>query len=523
MPLFRTQATARPIAGIDSAHRPDTLRLALAFVLLVVAVILSLEGWRLWRDYHRTYELAQVTVSNLTRATSQHAEDAIREVDGLTAGVSERLLGDGLANMDVPRLQALLKQQVGIMPQLSGLFVFAADGRLVVSSLDHVHPDANNADREYFIYHRDHSGHGLHIGPAITSRQSGELVIPVSRRMNNPDGSFAGVFLGTLSVSYFLNYYDGFKVDDRSVFALALSDGTLLARRPFDVNLVGKSLAGSALFRQYLPFAPEGLAEARSVIDGTQRLYSYRTLTGYPLVVDAGLARESILRPWYRDLARTMIVLGGLLLGLALLARVLLRQLHARQVIEDQLRDAHHALQEMALQDSLTGLGNRRRLDQRLPEEIARAQRSGASVALIMLDIDHFKRFNDRYGHPAGDACLRQVAGAIQGVLKRPGDLAVRYGGEEMTVLLPATDAAGACQMAEYILQAIRALRIEHQEHPEGYVTASAGVFACAPSVTSCNAASLIKAADAALYLAKHSGRDRWRMAGIDGLFSPAR
>ncbi|MFF7710454.1 diguanylate cyclase [Pseudomonas sp. NPDC007930] len=521
MQLFRTLRQAHPIAGIDTARRPfDTLRLAFAFVALVVLVILSLESWRLWRDYHRAYELAQITVTNLTRATRQHAEDAIREVDGLTAGIIERIQGDGLAHMNVPRLHELLKQQVKIMPQLAGLFVYGADGQWLVTSQDRIPPNANNADREYFIYHRTHPELSVHIGAVIASRSTGELVIPVSRRLNNPDGSFAGVFLGTLSVQYFLDYYAAFKVDDRSVFLLALRDGTLLARRPFDTKLIGTNLSTSALFSQYLSQADEGVAEVRSQIDGVERLYSYRSLNGYPLIVDAGMSRDTILRPWYRDLLRSLAVVGTLLLGLLLLGAGLLRELRGRQHTEDQLRAAHLALEEMALQDSLTGLGNRRRLDQRLPEEIARAQREGTSLALIMLDIDHFKRFNDRYGHPAGDACLREVAGAIRAALRRPADLAVRYGGEEMTVLLPATGGPGACQVAEAILQNIRALGIPHADHPGGQVTASAGVFCCAPGRHPSSASGMLKAADAALYMAKHSGRDQWRMAGVDGLFS---
>jgi diguanylate cyclase len=94
------------------------------------------------------------------------------------------------------------------------------------------------------------------------------------------------------------------------------------------------------------------------------------------------------------------------------------------------------------------------------------ARRQGSSLALIMLDVDYFKRFNDKYGHAAGDECLRGFAGAIQDAVKRPGDLAVRYGGEEFTVLLPNTDGTGATKIAQDILDAIRALDIEHADHP---------------------------------------------------------
>jgi diguanylate cyclase len=167
----------------------------------------------------------------------------------------------------------------------------------------------------------------------------------------------------------------------------------------------------------------------------------------------------------------------------------------------------------MALTDSLTGLGNRRRLDMVLNVEIARAKRQGSPLALAMLDIDYFKRFNDRYGHPAGDECLCRVARVIQQTVKRPADLAVRYGGEEFTILLPGTDAQAAGRIIQNILDAIRGLDIEHLDHPLGKVTASAGLMVSLPGDEVTTPASMIKAADALLYVAKHKGRDRWYSA----------
>lgn len=164
----------------------------------------------------------------------------------------------------------------------------------------------------------------------------------------------------------------------------------------------------------------------------------------------------------------------------------------------------------MALTDNLTGLGNRRRLDMALSQEISRARRQGSSLGLIMLDVDYFKRFNDLYGHADGDVCLYRVAQAIQATLKRPADLAARYGGEEFTVLLPDTDSRGASQIANDILEAIRALNLEHADHPAGKVTASAGVAVGSPAVDDTTALGILKSADAYLYVAKNTGRDRW-------------
>ena len=508
------------IETTDEAFSPQStragaaLRLTVSFMLVVIIAFLAVEGWRTWRDYRAAFASARDSVTNLARATAQHAEDTIRQVDVVTAALSERVEGDGLQNMDVPRIHKLLVQQAAIMPQLHGLFIYGPDGQWLVTDKEIIPETANNADRDYFQYHRTHEDRGVRIGAVIKSRSTNELIIPVSRRLNNPDGSFAGVLLGTVKVSYFVDYYGDFKIDDKGALVLATRSGSILVRRPFVESVIGKSLVNSVIFRNYLPTSNQGVAEARAVIDDTERLYGYRALTTYPLVVEAGLSRESIIAPWRRDLFKTSLVLIFLIVILVGFGLIVLSQLRYRMTMEKQIRTAHQAMRDMALTDSLTGLGNRRRLDIALADEIRLAKRQNSSLALIMLDVDYFKRFNDRYGHAAGDDCLRAIAAAVRQTIKRPGDLAVRYGGEEFTVFLPNTDSAGAAKVAEQILEAVRALNIEHGDHPLGIVTISAGITTCQPSGEDVTPAMLIKAADAFLYLAKNTGRNRWCSAG---------
>jgi diguanylate cyclase (GGDEF)-like protein/PAS domain S-box-containing protein len=173
-------------------------------------------------------------------------------------------------------------------------------------------------------------------------------------------------------------------------------------------------------------------------------------------------------------------------------------------------------LETLAIEDSLTGLANRRRFDERLQEEWARAYRDRSSLALLMIDVDHFKAYNDEYGHPAGDACLRVVAQVIAAEMQRPGDLAVRYGGEEFAVLLPTTDAASCGRIGERIRKAIRAAGLVHTTNrASGCVTASLGGAACRPALErTAGVGSLIEAADQALYAAKEAGRDRLVISG---------
>ena len=177
-----------------------------------------------------------------------------------------------------------------------------------------------------------------------------------------------------------------------------------------------------------------------------------------------------------------------------------------------QLEDANRKLATLSVTDGLTGLSNRRHFDEVLRREWARCQRADQSIAVIMLDIDHFKKFNDHYGHQAGDVCLAQVAASLQAALRRPGDVVARYGGEEFCVVLPEADAAQAMQIGEHLRAAIAALALPHAAVAEGQVTISVGAAAIAPSPLGA-ADALLRAADGALYAAKGAGRNTVRLA----------
>jgi diguanylate cyclase (GGDEF)-like protein/PAS domain S-box-containing protein len=170
-------------------------------------------------------------------------------------------------------------------------------------------------------------------------------------------------------------------------------------------------------------------------------------------------------------------------------------------------------LAALARTDALTGLANRRRFDEYLELEWARAARDRTELAVILVDVDHFKKFNDQYGHPAGDIALQEVAEILDGQARRPGDLVARYGGEEFVLLLPNTDAGGAGRMAERIRNGLAKRKLPHsQNDPFGYVTVSLGIATKRPSEIHAGSEALLKNADDALYRAKALGRDRWEL-----------
>lgn len=191
--------------------------------------------------------------------------------------------------------------------------------------------------------------------------------------------------------------------------------------------------------------------------------------------------------------------------------------IHERKLLELKLVKANRRLEIQARTDSLTKLPNRRAFKKVLAHEFMRAKRSNSPLAVLMIDIDYFKNFNDCYGHISGDACLRLVARALRKSLKRSTDIVARYGGEEFAAILPDTDQRGASLVAEHILQSIRAMGIKHSDSKFRKVTISLGltIYQANQHVGTTDQADLMLAADQALYYSKKNGRNQFNLAEL--------
>ncbi|MCP1495350.1 diguanylate cyclase (GGDEF)-like protein [Pseudomonas migulae] len=493
-----------------------TLKVRSAVVLLV-AVCLSMIAIVIWEAWNsRQYHLhdKEVAMSNLAQTLASQAQATIKQADTLLFTLVERLENEGFDPARLPHLERLLSAQRSELSQLHGMFVYDEKGRWIANSNGAVLPEANNGDREYFIYHRDHPDRGPHIGPAIKSRSSGEWIMTVSRRINHADGRFAGVALATIYISHFLSLYDSIDMGRNGVINLIADNATIVVRRPFKEAEIGTSLANGPLFKQLLPTGSSGTATVKSVIDGVERVVGFRRVEGYPLIVFAAVDKEEVLTGWREESLLSAGIVALLLGFLGVLGYRLINLMKQQNRIQSQLLDAQEKLIEvnrslelLALEDALTGLSNRRQFDLFIHSEIGRSRRSLTGLALLMIDVDHFKLFNDHYGHLAGDECLRKISAIITENIQRPGDLAARYGGEEFAVVLPGTDYVGAFLVAEKIRRAVLLAGIRHSEGAEGVVTVSLGVAAYDPA-SQAQADELIGAADKALYVAKASGRN---------------
>lgn len=183
---------------------------------------------------------------------------------------------------------------------------------------------------------------------------------------------------------------------------------------------------------------------------------------------------------------------------------------HIGRTLRRKLEEQKELFERMSIQDGLTGIANRRLFDRMLAAGWRRALRDRRPISLLMIDVDYFKSYNDKYGHPKGDECLRTIAAALTGAVNRPDDLVARYGGEEFVVLLPGTDRAGALMIGELVCAAVEKLKLPHAESnlADRHVTISVGVATLFPSGSKVPE-NLVELADANLYEAKRAGRNR--------------
>lgn len=481
-------------------------------LLLLCAVFIGATVWVVWSSREIRVREAEVATANVAGALASQADMVLKIADVILEDIVERVEHEG----DAARLPAHLAQLTRAAADIHGLFVYDEQGRWLATSLG-TRQTGDNSDRDYFEYHRAHKQRGTYISAPVRSKSSGHWIIPISRRIEHADGSFAGVALASLRLDSFERVYDRLDLGKSGTVFFALENGTLIYRRPFKAEMIGTDISSGAILRTYRARGPVGTAMLVAKLDGVERLYSYRRLERFPVVVAAGLSRDEIFLPWERF--SMQIVIGALsaLAALVWIFRDLMRQIAIRDYVETELRHAgmdleraNAELRSIAMKDGLTGLANRRSFDNTLDRELKRAQRGDEPLSLIMLDVDFFKKYNDRYGHVAGDECLRTVAKAVSASAGRAGDLACRYGGEEFAVVLPGTDIGGAGCVAETVRAAVMATQVAHADSPMDVVTVSVGVATTRPGVQQpYNPTALIQQADQLLYQSKTAGRNR--------------
>ena len=439
-----------------------------------------------------------------------------------------------------------LADLTGNVPWLRGLNIVGADGR-IKCAIDPRALGLNVSDREYF--QNVQRTRDFELSDYLIGRVNQTPGLMATYPILDDEGRIHGVVLAALNLQWMGDLVATAAWRSGTSVVLIDGAGTLIAASPDQAALIGKSFAGVTLTHDMLA-SDEGTVTAAG-FDGVRRIYAFvrvpwtraRLAVGVDeRVVQAGIEREIsiayaqlalfglavLLAAWFggerlilrpiRALVRTAARFGRGDLSvraaperwlaefepLAAAFNDMARKLSAR---EEELRVANEHLEELASLDGLTGLANRRGFDRDLDSEWKKAAEQGQPLALLMIDIDHFKLFNDRYGHVRGDACLRAVGETLSLVTLEHAALVARYGGEEFAVLVPRLDLDRGAALADEARRAIEDLLISHAETAAGCVTVSIGVDALVPQPDQ-PAADLLEAADRALYAAKRRGRN---------------
>lgn len=486
-----------------TARRPWRISAKLLIISSMVTVIgFSAICVNVMLDMRRGEEaLARQTLENLATTIESDISRNIEIYDLSLKAVAANMLLPELATVSKPIRHLILFDHAITARHFGAIQVFDAEGQLTIdaSTLDPL-PE-NRSEEDYFRVHRDNSGLGLFISRPMLFR--GAYSVVLSRRISDTDGGFMGVVAGSIRFSYFHELFERLNLDPDDTITVLKRDRTIMMRRPFDLDIIGTNLNDRKDWKA--DNLPVGASySGQGPVDPTPRLYVRSSNSG-PLFVVAGKPLAAVFALWEKEAFR----IGAVVLALALFvlgsALVLAREIGRRA-------EAERKLEEMATTDALTGLKNRRKFDSVVDAEWRRAMRQKAPIALLMIDADHFKAYNDTFGHQAGDQVLVGIAICISDSVSRAGDCAARYGGEEFAVLLPNTSAADAFKVAETIR-----LKVQGWSDDQASTTVSCGIASLVPTA-GMDYSILVAAADKALYAAKAGGRDQSVVASLPQL-----
>jgi diguanylate cyclase (GGDEF)-like protein/PAS domain S-box-containing protein len=608
------------------------------FIIVMSACVLGLAIWKAADARRATLSRSEAEIRNLAHSLAEHAAHTIQATDISMSAMAELLR---YQRPQADRFNRYLAETVRDLPQLREIGALDANGDWIYASTAEL-PRHNNADRPYFIHHRDTAGDDLRINEPLTARLTGRRTLSLSKRISNVDGSFGGVLIAGIDADYFSRFFSTFELGRHGAITLLRGDGSVLVRWPSAD--AGRDLPHTEAFRDRLQASPRGFYQARSPFDGMTKYIGYEKASLYPLILTVAISEDDVLAAWRSD-ARLDALVALALLGVVVLLACLvgsqfryrtrverelrqreqryrlladnivdivilldrrghllfvsqsvqtilgrapdgligrsclelvhpadvetvkraaaqlsgasptatvifrtfradastlwleinfrlaawsepdkteivgvLRDVTPRKAMEDELTSLNSRLAQLASTDGLTGLPNRRNLDGFL----RRAYADSSEVAVLMIDIDHFKGFNDAFGHQIGDNCLKDVARLIAAAAAGASGLAARYGGEEFAVVLPGGTEAGAVKVAEAIRLGIQMMALHHPTSESGVVSVSIGV--AGKSAATLDDAALIGEADIALYEAKRAGRDRTVAASaIDYARAPER
>ena len=491
--LLRADAGRRPWRLSAKLLIASSVATVIGFSTILASVMLDMRRGE--------EELARQTLENLASGIDADISRNIELYDLSLRAVASNLVTPTIKEVSKEIRHLILFDHTATAKHFGAIQVFDAQGKLTIdaASLDPVPEDRSG--EEYFWVHRDKPDTGLYMSRPMLHRSAYSIVL--SRRITGIDGSFLGVVVGSIRFSYFYDLFGRLTLAPGDTITVLRGDRTIIMRTPFDRDVIGKNLAERKNWKAS-NLKQGGAYSGVGPVDPTPRLYVRSGSTKLFFVV-VGKPLATILNLWHKEVIRIGAIMTALILFVIGTTLFLAREISRRAAAEDRL-------EELATTDSLTGLKNRRKFDTEIDVEWRRAARNRTPVAVLMIDADHFKSYNDTFGHQAGDQVLVGIAICISDAVRRAGDCPARYGGEEFAVLLPGLSAVDAFAVAETIRQKVA----QWSEEPH-VTTVSIGVASMTP-VASMDWPDLIEAADRALYAAKANGRNQSVLAAIPQL-----
>jgi diguanylate cyclase (GGDEF)-like protein len=522
-------------------------RLALLALMLVAPLMLE-----------RVRSLEETRVKQLTQASEdynnlvQHSADTQREVISSVETILKStayIRASGGVGRSCDVMRASLPSN---LPWIRSVMIVAGDGRIQCSTTN-MYVGVDLSDRPYLIKARETRDFAF--SEFLLARPTNTPMIMAAYPVSAIDADADSVVLAAINLDWLSKIMNNLGGRTGVSSVLVDSAGTVLAAPADQADAIGKPLASmpllSAIAHKALVSGASSGSLTFAAADGSNRLVNFAQIPGTPsrLVVSIDEAKVTAavnrdIRTAYLQLGFVcLIVLLGALVGAEKLiiqpielmtgmakrfgegdssARVARGRLPSEFVPlarafnamaaqlsqrERELVATNARLTVMASIDMLSGLANRRGFQSRLDFEWMKAQQQDAELSLLMIDVDHFKLFNDTYGHPEGDACLTRLGETLSGIAADTLGFAGRYGGEEFCLLLPNTNAARALEIGETVRAAVQDLAIPHATSGHQAVTVSIGV-ACTQPNDAQHPGDLVEAADAALYAAKHRGRN---------------
>lgn len=497
-----------------SLHSPLGRSISI-FLLLLLFTVSGSNTWALYSNWHKRVREMADEAMNLSVSQARQAEDTFLQVEFTLRDILREVREHGMPDIRSPSMHRFLQIHHERLAQLHGLFIYNAAGHWIATAGEKVPENPDNSDRKYFQWHRSHPDNAIHIGKVLRSRSTGDLIIPVSARMDDSTGNFAGVVLATVRVDYFRQFYSYFELGARDILALTLADSTVLYARPYPDAFINKSVISSPVFTAHSAESKSGSNIWHSELDGVERIHGYARLKRFPLVVISGYDKAAARAQWLKEQLPGVIVNGVLLVVILFMGIMVLRQAgaHIRNQKEltrtrDRLTSINQTLQSLALVDGLTGLANRRQFDVFLKDSLKRSARTGKPISLLLAQIDWFRDYEKREGQEAAQSLLQATGAVLREMSLLGTDMPARFDEEKFAILMPDTLPEMALEVGSQFLQAVRLRKfsIPAGKMPESVMSLSVGYASLTATGSADDASRLLQRAGEALNEAIEKG-----------------